>query len=110
MPITDYYTLIELHTKTKTPNGRGGSTYVWAKASEFQGLINQASSREIEAAAKLSIEADHKLYCPVGTSLSNEKLLKQGSTYYRVVSKPKDTVSQGHHYKVLLKEVQLDGQ
>lgn len=109
MAIQDYYTAIDIYSKTKTPNGRGGNTYAWAKSSGFPGLINQASSKEVESAAKLGIEADHKLYCDPDTPLDNKDLLYQSGTYYRVVSKPKDTVGRGHHYKVLLKEVELDG-
>lgn len=108
MPITDYYTDIEIHGKHKTPNGRGGYSYNWSKESDFPGLINQASSREIEAAAKMDIQADYKLYCPVTVNLSKEKLLLWNNEYYRVVSEPKDTVNRGHHYKVLLKKISLD--
>lgn len=104
MAITDYYTQIDLYTKTSVADGRGGYVDSWAKSTSFQGLINQASSREVEAAAKLGIEADYKLYCPVSVSLSNANLLYYGSSYYRVVSEPKDTVHRGHHYKVYLKK------
>lgn len=106
--ITDYYHTIDLYTKASTPNGRGGFTYAWSKSSDFQGLINQASSREIEAAAKLDIEADYKLYCGVGVSLDNEKLLKYNNNFYRIVSEPKNTVERDHHYKTLLKRTSAD--
>jgi head-tail adaptor len=108
MPITNYYSSIEIHVKTATSNGRGGSTYAWAKSSTIQGLINQASSREIEAAAKLDIHADYKLYCGVSVALDSTKLLYYGGEYYRVVSKPKNTVNRNHHLKILLKQVSSD--
>jgi SPP1 family predicted phage head-tail adaptor len=108
MAITHYYTTIDLHTKTSVADGRGGSVDTWAKDSDFQGCINQASSKEIEAAAKLGIEADYKLYCPVDTDIDHTKLLYYKSSYYRIISEPKDTVERGHHLKVLLKKMPGD--
>jgi SPP1 family predicted phage head-tail adaptor len=108
MPITDYYSTITVLSKTTTADNRGGKTYVWASSGTFSGLINQADSKEIEAAAKLGIEASHKLYCPVSVSISNKNLLKVGTRYYRIVSDPKNTVGRSHHYKIFLRETSLD--
>lgn len=106
MAIADYYYTIQIHTGTRTANGRGGFSTVWAMSSEFEGVINQASSREVEAAAKLDIKADYKLFCPVGTVLSNKKLLYYDGNYYRIVSEPKNTVGRDHHYKIFLKRTE----
>lgn len=108
MAITNYYSTIEIHTRTKTPNGRGGNVLSWTKESEFQGLINQASSREVEAAARIDLTVDYKLYCATSVSLTNDKLLYYNSEYYRIVGAPKNTVERGHHYKTMLKKTELD--
>lgn len=108
MAIEDYYGPIEKLKNSKTPNGRGGFTYVWVKDFDFQGLINQATSREIEMANKSGIEADYKLYCSVDTDIDNNDLLKKNDEYYRIVSKPKNTVNRNHHFKILLKNISLD--
>ncbi len=108
MAIENYYKSITKLQSTQTPDGRGGAKYKWVTLEKFQGLINQSSSKEIEMANKLGIDADYKLYCSVDVSISIADILKQGDEYYRVVSKPKNTVNRNHHYKVFLKNISLD--
>lgn len=108
MAIEDYYKPIERLENTKTDNGRGGKTYAWVVKNTFQGLINQATSKEIEAANKLGIDGDHKLYCPVDTVLDYDDLIRRNGVYYRVVSDPKNTVERNHHFKIFLKKSSLD--
>lgn len=108
MAIENYYHDIAKVTQdAATEDGRGGKTYTWSE-SIFQGAINQASSREIEQANRLSIEADYKLYCSVNEDINNNDLVKDGTEYYRVVSKPKNTLKRNHHHKILLKYTSLD--
>lgn len=108
MAIQDYYVTLEKYSKTSVSNGRGGFVDTWVKASEFEGLINQTSSREIEAAMKIDIDTDSKLYCPTSVILTNDNRIKWGTQYYRVVSEPKNTVNRGHHLKIFLKKSFLD--
>lgn len=109
MPITDYYTTTEKLTKTESANGRGGYTYAWATSLTFDALINQASSREVEMALKMGIEADYKMFYSVAVSLCREDRIKQSGVIYRVVSEPKNTVNRNHHHKVYLKRMDTDG-
>ncbi len=108
MAIQDYYKSIQVVSRQGTPNGRGGTNYIWIVDGEILGLINQMTSREKEAAQKLDIEADYKLFTDVGNQLDNNKLLLYNNEYYRIVSEPKNTVERNHHYKVLLKKIGLD--
>ena len=108
MAIQDYYKSIQVLAQQGVPNGRGGTSYTWTPEGEIMGAINQANSREIEAARKKDIEADFKLFTDVGSQLDNTKLLLYKNEYYRVVSEPKDTMQRNHHYKVLLKKTGLD--
>lgn len=108
MAIENYYVTITKVVKTKTTSPLGGKTEAQAASGTFRGVINQASSREADSAAKLGIIADYKLYCPVNTVLDNDDLIQYNGEKFRIVSKPKNTLGRDHHYKVLLKYVDDD--
>ncbi len=118
MAINDYYRSLKLLTATKTPNGKGGFSEVWVEAETIQGLINQASSKEIFAASQNQMDIDSKLYIAVDTfqvydATGNRIEYKvkdsiEGEKTYRLVSTPKDTANKGHHWKILVKRIDTD--
>jgi head-tail adaptor len=107
MAIEDFYVDgIEILRLSTSGNGMGGSSETWiADTNTISGLINQADSGEIELASKLDIKATHKLFCDISVNISNQNRIRYNSEIYRVVSKPKDTVNQNHHYKIMLEYV-----
>ncbi len=108
MAIECYYKSITKYDNVKVSDGRGGYIHNWVEVSVFQGLINQASSKEQEQANKLGVIADYKLYCPVDVMLNIDDIIGFNNEYYRVVSKPKNTIQRNHHFKILLKNISLD--
>lgn len=112
MAIEDYYRPLTVERSTLTPNGFGGFTDVWAVNGTIQGLINQASSQEILAAAQHQNVIDSKLFCDVGLDIKVDDRVRdsiEGQEVYRIVSVPKDTVNRGHHWKIMLQRVDTDG-
>lgn len=109
MAIQDYYESgVQRVIKIKVDNGRGGSTYEWLPDLTFYGLINQATSREVLMANKLGMEIDSKLFCDVNVVLDNDDLILFKGIYYRVKSVPKNTVHRDHHFKIMLKTIDID--
>ncbi len=108
MAIQDFYEDIDKLIKSGVSDGRGGTKYVLSTEKTLKGLINQATSNEIDMAGKKGIEATHKLYCDITEDLNNDDMLFQDGVYYRITSKPKNTVKRNHHLKIFLKEISLD--
>lgn len=112
MAIQDYYRPLTVQRKTTTPNGFGGESETWANHLSIEGLINQASSKEIVAAAQHQEDIDSKLFTDVGLDIKKDDRVVdsiEGNKVYRIVSVPKDTVNQGHHWKIMLRRVGTDG-
>lgn len=108
MAISDYYkTLVKLDT-SEAEDGIGGVVITYTET-EFQGVINQASSDEIELGNKLNIDVSSKLYCSVNESITYGDMIKEGSDTYRVASRAKNTMNRNHHYKFLLEKVDNNG-
>lgn len=110
--INDYYRTLTVQRKTSTPNGFGGQSETWSNHLTIQGLINQASSQEILAAAQHQNQIDSKLYTDVDQDIKvDDRIVDSidGNKTYRIVSVPKDTVNRGHHWKIMLKRVDTDG-
>lgn len=110
--IEDYYRTLIVQRKTTVSNGFGGQAETWADYIEIQGLINQASSDEILAAAQHQNQIDSKLYTAVGQDIKvDDRIVDsiEGNLVYRIVSVPKDTVNRKHHWKIMLKRVDTDG-
>lgn len=110
--IQDYYRSLTVQRKTVTPNGFGGQSETWSNHLTIQGLINQASSAEILAAAQHQNVIDSKMYTDVGQDIKvDDRIIDsvESNLVYRIVSVPKDTVNRGHHWKTMLKRVDTDG-
>lgn len=110
MAIENYYKTINKLSNIKKNDGRGGYVYDFSIISTFNGLVNQASSKEQELAKKLGITADFKLYCEVEATLTINDIIQFNDEYYRVVSKPKNTIQRNHHLKITLKQISLDNE
>ena len=112
MAIQDYYRTLTTQRKTLVNNGFGGQEETWADNITIQGLINQASSNEILAAAQHQNIIDSKLFTDVDQDIKVDDRVRDsidGNKIYRIVSVPKDTVNRGHHWKILLRRVDTDG-
>lgn len=112
MAIQDYYRTLTVQRKTTLPNGIGGQIETWDDHITIQGLINQASSSEILAAAQNQNIIDSKLFTDVGQDIKvDDRIIDsiEGNLVYRIVSVPKDTVNRKHHWKILLKRLDTDG-
>ena len=70
----------------------------------IKGLINQIGSKEIEWAKARNIEVDYKAFVEV---TATTQALKKNDLIngYRIVSKPKNTISRNHHLLIMLQEV-----
>lgn len=101
--IVDYYGDLTLSKATVSKNTYGIEINSFVNTT-IQGIINQASSKEIEFAKAREIDIDYKAYVEVTTATL---LIKKDDLIngYRVVSEPKNTLSMNHHLKILLKEV-----
>lgn len=108
MAIECYYKEVIKLENVKTSDGRGGYIHSWNETNTFMGLVNQASSKEQEQANKLGVIADYKLYCPIDVTLNIDDTISFEGEYYRIVSKPKNTIQRNHHLKILLKNISLD--
>jgi len=110
MAINDYYNTLYLINYTEVVDGRGLAIKTPEIEVTFQGVINQASSSEVIINRKLDIVADYKLFCPVTVAITRSSRVRQGSQYYNVVSEPKNTVNQDHHYKIYLKSTSKEAE
>lgn len=111
MAIEDYYRTLTVQRKSTSSNGFGGPAQTYADAGTIEGLINQASSQEILAAAKLQNVVDSKLFTAVGVDIKvNDRIVDsiEGNPTYRIVSVPKNTVKRDHHWKTMLQRVDAD--
>lgn len=109
MAIEHYYETIKRSSYTVTPDGRGGSTYVKGTPTEFEGLINDATSQEILMAQQMGISVTAKLFTATTNEISSDEIIQDtNDNYYRVVSKAKNTVHRNHHLKYMLQQVSLD--
>lgn len=109
MAIENYYSDLTLRKITETADARGGAVLSDTDTT-FQGLVTQASTKEIEAARRLEIQCDHNLYCAVTVDIAVKDKVVDGTKIYQVVGEPLNTVKRNHHYKVMLKRMITDGQ
>ena len=107
--LNDYYYILTLQKKAQTINDFGGTVETWSDDSTFQGLINQATSKDLRLADQWQIKATHKLYCDISVNINSGDRVKRGTVIYRVSSEPKNTVDRDHHYKIFLERIDTDG-
>ena len=101
--LKDYYSDLTLTKVTNTTNDYGIEVAAETNTT-IKGLINKASSKEIEIAMARNIDVDYKAYVEVTTttqSITKNDLING----YRVVSDPKNTIGRNLHFKISLKEV-----
>lgn len=120
MAIQDYYRELTFQRNDYTGNGTGGQIDNWVDVTgDFEGLINQASSKEILAAQQRQEEIDSKLFTDIDIlpvyNVDGERIPYrvidsiEDNKVYRIVSAPKNTVDRQHHWKWLLRRVDSDG-
>lgn len=123
MAIDRFYTnfvakngLIEVWRRTPTVDVYGNTgTGAYAKASETTGVINTATQAENVQASQQNVNMTHKMYCPITADIAfdDQIRLNLGSgkyDIYRVVGNTKDTISRGHHLKIMLDNLGVDNQ
>lgn len=109
MAIEDYYVPLEVWRGTPKTDIRNNTTFGnFIKNSDIQGVINQASFNDSMQAMQLQVDISHKLYTAITSDIKSQDQIRNNTTIYRVVGKPKNTVNRNHHLKVMLQELGVD--
>jgi len=77
----------------------------YTTAASLMGAINLLDGRERFYGDGFTVRATHKLYCDVSTEVVHGRRLRAIGSTFEVIEDPKDPMRRGHHYEVLLKEV-----
>ena len=109
MAISDFYYAVEVWRGTPAVNVRGQTTTgTFTLNSTIQGVVNQASSNEVQEAAQWGVRMTHKLFCPVDSDIVATDQIRANGDIYRVIGDPKNTVKRNHHYRVMLEKRGVD--
>ena len=105
MAIEDFYGPLHYYACVETKNDKGNVIKSYPVATAFQGVINQASNQERAMAGQLGKQIDYKMYYPASVPIPDRVIIYDGTRKYRMVGEPKDTMNQGHHYRVGLQRI-----
>lgn len=91
-------------TLTESDDGQGGSTTAWADGTAFRGRLSSLPISERMSADKLTTFASHKLYS--NTSVTEaQRIRNSDSTRYFEIKGVVNPSNAGHHYEILLLEI-----
>ncbi len=103
--INRYYSVLNYYAPTESTNERGNDVKSRLTPVVFDGVINQASSKERSMAGQTGLQIDAKLYYPTSVNIPAGSIVYDGTNRYRIVSEPKNTMNRDHHYMVYLQRI-----
>jgi len=77
----------------------------YTTGAEILGAINQVDGSELFYADAHTVRPTHKLYCDASTEVVYGRRCRAIGSTFEIIEQPKDVLRMGHHYEVLLKEV-----
>jgi hypothetical protein len=108
--ISDYFTedLILLNFSSSTGGYWSTSTDGdYSTGTLIPAAINLTQGSERFFADGQTVRAEYKAYCDVSTEVYQGRRCRWNSEDYLIADEPKNTLQKSHHYKLLLKKVDL---
>ena len=99
-------TTLELRRWTKTSDGMGGYTEVWAGLRKIKGTLSAIRGDERLSSDKLTVIASHNFYIdfPIGLTITAKDIFIKGTTTYKIIYPNNMGNMQGKKLRITLKE------
>ena len=105
MSIKNHYVSGIIIRRSTSTFASGGTSLSWATHLTVDGLIRQASDREIDLAERIGSKTTHVLYTDVA-DITAEDRVYYDSKEYKITGAPKDPNNRGHHFEINLELIE----